>query len=59
MILSEKTRDNIRKAHSVHGIEPDDYKVKYLNIFELLQYRAHLQPDDALCFSPTDFIKFS
>jgi len=46
MILSEQTQQNIRKAHFVNGIAPDDYQVKYRNIFELIQYRAHLQPDD-------------
>ncbi len=46
MILSETTRQNIHKAHYVNGIEPAKYLVKYRNIFELLQYRAHLQPED-------------
>ena len=46
MILSENTIHNIHKAHFVHGRNPNDYLVKYRNIFELIQYRAHLQPDD-------------
>jgi len=46
MILSENTKQNIHKAHFVNGIAPNDYLVKYRNIFELLEYRAHLQPDD-------------
>lgn len=46
MILSENTAQNIRKAHFVHGIEPHEYLVKYRNLFELVQYRAHLQGDD-------------
>jgi acyl-CoA synthetase (AMP-forming)/AMP-acid ligase II len=46
MKLSEQTKENIRNAHFVRGIPPEDYLVKYRNIFELLQYRAHLQPDD-------------
>lgn len=46
MILSENTKHNIHKAHFVNGVAPDKYLVKYRNIFELLQYRAHLQPDD-------------
>jgi long-chain acyl-CoA synthetase len=46
MKLSENTIANINKAHFVRGIAPTDYLVKYRNIFELLQYRAHLQPDD-------------
>lgn len=46
MILSENTKHNIRKAHFVNSIAPDNYQVKYRNIFELIQYRAHLQPDD-------------
>ncbi len=45
MILSENTKHNIRKAHFVNGVAPDNYLVKYRNIFELLQYRAHLQPE--------------
>lgn len=58
MILSEKTKDNIRRAHFVHGTEPDNYRVKYLNIFELLQYRAHLQPDDVfIVFYPDGLYK--
>lgn len=46
MILSEETQQNIHKAHFVNGIAPDDYQVKYRNIYELLQYRAHFQPED-------------
>jgi long-chain acyl-CoA synthetase len=46
MILSENTEKNIQKAHFVGGIAPNQYLVKYRNIFELLQYRAHLQGDD-------------
>lgn len=46
MILSEKTQQNINKAHFVNGVAPDKYIVKYRNIFELLQYRVHLQPED-------------
>ena len=46
MILSEQTKHNIYKAHFVKGIAPDNYLVKYRNIFELLEYRAKLQPDD-------------
>lgn len=46
MILSENTKQNIHEAHFVNGIAPNDYLVKYRNIFELLEYRAHLQPDD-------------
>jgi acyl-CoA synthetase (AMP-forming)/AMP-acid ligase II len=46
MILSENTQNNIHQAHFVNGIAPDNYLVKYRNIFELLQYRAHLQPGD-------------
>ena len=45
MILSENTKHNIRKAHFVNGVAPNKYLVKYRNIFELLQYRAHLQPE--------------
>lgn len=46
MILSENTQHSIQKAHFVNGMAPDKYLVKYRNIYELLQYRAHLQPDD-------------
>ncbi|HMR00018.1 MAG TPA: class I adenylate-forming enzyme family protein [Ignavibacteria bacterium] len=45
MILSENTTQNIHRAHYVNGIAPDKYLVKYRNIYELLQYRAHLQPE--------------
>jgi acyl-CoA synthetase (AMP-forming)/AMP-acid ligase II len=45
-MLSEETKQKIYQAHFVRGIKPNDYQVKYRNIFELLQYRAHLQPDD-------------
>lgn len=46
MNLSPETKLNIHKAHFVRGIDPEHYMVKYLNIFELIEYRAHLQPDD-------------
>lgn len=46
MILSQNTIDNLQKAHVVNGIQPDQYLVKYRNIFELVEYRAHLQPDE-------------
>lgn len=46
MKLSEQTQLNIQKAHYVNGIAPDNYQVKYRNIYELLQYHGHLQPDD-------------
>lgn len=46
MKLSDQTQLNIQKAHFVNGIAPDNYQVKYRNIYELLQHRVHLQPDD-------------
>jgi acyl-CoA synthetase (AMP-forming)/AMP-acid ligase II len=46
MSLSQKTQQKIFEAHFVRGINPNDYLVKYRNMFELLQYRARLQPDD-------------
>ena len=46
MKLSDQTQLNIQKAHYVNGIAPDNYQVKYRNIYELLQHRVHLQPDD-------------
>lgn len=46
MILSEQTQHNIHKAHFVNGLKPDKYLVKYRNLYELLQYRAHLQPNE-------------
>ena len=45
-MLTEDTKQKIHKAHFVRGIEPSRYLVKYKNIFELLEYRARLQPDD-------------
>lgn len=45
-MLSKETKNKIHQAHFVRGINPDDYLVKFRNIFELLQYRVHLQPDD-------------
>ena len=46
MDLSDQTKQKIHEAHFVRGIPPPDYLVKYRNIFELLEYRAHLQPND-------------
>ena len=46
MQLSDQTKQKIYEAHFVRGIPPTEYLVKYRNIFELLQYRAHLQGDD-------------
>lgn len=46
MKLSEKTSQNIRKAHFVRVIAPEDYQTKYKNIFELLKHRMSEQPDD-------------
>jgi long-chain acyl-CoA synthetase len=45
-MLTEETKQKIHKAHFARGIKPEDYLVKYKNIFELLEYRARLQPDD-------------
>lgn len=60
MQLTEKTTENIKKAHFVRGIEPTDYIVKYRNIFELLQYRARLHPDETfITFYPDDGVKKS
>jgi acyl-CoA synthetase (AMP-forming)/AMP-acid ligase II len=60
MILSENTQQNIHKAHFVNGIAPDKYLVKYRNIFELLQYRKHLQPDDNyISYYPDNSAKIS
>ena len=60
MILSENTQQNIHKAHFVNGMAPDNYLVKYRNIFELLQYRTHLQPDDNyITFYPDNSAKTS
>ena len=46
MGLSEEVKQKIHEAHFVHGIAPTEYLVKYRNMFELLEYRSHLQPDD-------------
>jgi acyl-CoA synthetase (AMP-forming)/AMP-acid ligase II len=46
MNLSDQTKEKIYAAHFVRGVKPDDYKVKFKNIFELVEYRSHLQPDD-------------
>ena len=55
MNLSSETKLNIHNAHFVRGIDPEKYLVKYLNIFELIEYRAHLQPDDIyIVFYPDD-----
>ncbi len=60
MILTEKTQQNIHKAHFVNGLAPDNYLVKYRNIFEILQYRAHLQPDDIyITYYPDESVKIS
>jgi len=60
MILSQKTIDNLQKAHVVNGIQPDQYLVKYRNIFELVEYRAHLQPDEIfITYYSDDFPKIS
>ncbi len=60
MILSENTQQNIIKSHFVNGIAPDNYLVKYRNIFELLQYRACLQPEDNyITFYPDNSPKIS
>lgn len=42
MNLPEEIKQKIYNAHFVRGISPDEYKVIYNNIFELLEYRAHL-----------------
>lgn len=58
MNLSEDIRQKIHLAHFVRGIPPENYQVKYRNIFELLQYRAHLQPDELyLIFYPDDGLR--
>ncbi|MEO8513524.1 MAG: class I adenylate-forming enzyme family protein [Ignavibacteria bacterium] len=60
MILSKKTQQNIHIAHFVNGIAPDSYIVKYRNIFELLEYRMHLQSDDNyITFYPDNSAKIS
>ena len=46
MGLSEEVKRKIQQAHFVRGIPPSEYLVKYRNMFELLEYRSHLQPDD-------------
>jgi len=46
MDLSQQTKENIQKAHIVRGLSPADYKIKFRNIFELLEYRSKLQPED-------------
>lgn len=60
MNLSEQTVNNIYKAHIVRGIKPDDYQVRYKNIFELLEYRSHLQADEIyISFYPDEGDKVS
>ena len=60
MKLSDQTQLNIQKAHFVNGIAPDNYQVKYRNIYELLQHRVHLQPDDIyITYYPDSGIKQS
>ncbi len=59
-MLSEETKNKIHQAHFVRGINPADYLVKFRNIFELLQYRGHLQPDDTyIVFYPDKQEKIS
>jgi acyl-CoA synthetase (AMP-forming)/AMP-acid ligase II len=58
MGLSEEVKQKIHQAHFVRGIAPSDYLVKYRNMFELLQYRTHLQPDDVyMVFYPEAEVK--
>lgn len=45
MDLPEDTKQKIYQAHFVNGRKPGEYIVEYKNFFELLQYRAHLHPD--------------
>lgn len=45
MHLPEDTKQKIYQAHFVNGRKPGEYIVDYKNFFELLQYRAHLHPD--------------
>jgi long-chain acyl-CoA synthetase len=60
MKLSEKTINNIYKAHIVRDIKPDDYRVKYNNIFELLEYRAKLHANEIyISFYPDEGDKVS
>jgi len=44
--LKPETIPKLREAHFVKGIKPDNYLVLYKNIYELLQYREHLQRDE-------------
>lgn len=46
MNLSQETRYNLYRAHFVRDVDPEKYLVKYLNIFELVEYKSHLHPDD-------------
>ncbi len=55
MHLKKETISKLRDAHFVRGIAPGSYLVKYGNIYELLQYRARLQPDDVyIVFYPDE-----
>lgn len=60
MKLSGQTVNNIYKAHIVRGVKPNDYQVRYKNIFELLEYRSHLQADEIyISFYPDEGDKVS
>lgn len=60
MNLSEQTINNIYKAHIVRGINPNDYRVRYKNIFELLEYRSSLHSEDTyITFYPDEGDKVS
>jgi len=53
--LSKDIQHKIHLAHFVRGIPPENHLIRYRSIFELLQYRAHLQPDDVyIIFYPDD-----
>lgn len=53
MNLNEEIKEKIFRAHYVRNIPPDNHKVIYNNIFELLQYRAHLnEKDNYITFYP-------
>jgi acyl-CoA synthetase (AMP-forming)/AMP-acid ligase II len=54
MELSEEIKQKIHEAHFVRDVNPADYLVKFRNMFELLQYRQHLQPDEEFIVFYTD-----
>jgi long-chain acyl-CoA synthetase len=46
MGITENLKQKLYGAHFVRGVNPTDYKVKYKNIFELVEYRLRFNSDE-------------